>query len=115
MPFYERLTFGLLGTHRFAGAYSWTEGRLSANLALLRGLGLSGSYAISTMGNSLGAAVNFHAPGFTLFLGLDSFLPLLEVTPKYYIPVKSWNTNVNIGLDIAFGKYNGKYPKKKKD
>ncbi len=114
MPFYERLTFGLLGTHRFAGPYSWTEGRLSANLALLRGFGLSGSYAISTFGNSLGGALNFHASGFTLFLGLDSFLPLLDVTPKYYIPVKSWNTNVNLGLNIAFGKYNGQYPKNKK-
>lgn len=114
MPFYERLTFGLLGTHRFAGAYSWTEGRVSANLALLRGLALSGSYAISTFGSSLGAALNIHFSGVTLFAGLDSFTPLLDVTPTYYIPVKSWNTNVNLGLNIAFGKYNGPYPKKKK-
>lgn len=114
VPFYERLTFGLLGTHRFAGAYSWTEGRLSANLALLRGFAISGSYAFSTFGSSLGAAMNLHFSGVTLFAGLDSFSPLLEVTPAYYIPVKSWNTNVNFGLNIAFGKYNGPYPKKKK-
>lgn len=30
IPFYDRLSFGLLGTHRFNGAYSFTEGRLSA-------------------------------------------------------------------------------------
>ena len=58
--------------------------------------------------------MNLHFSGVTLFAGLDSFSPLLEVTPAYYIPVKSWNTNINIGLNIAFGKYNGPYPKKKK-
>lgn len=110
MPFYDRLSVGLLGTHRFAGAYSWTEGRLSLNWALLRVFSLSGSYAISNMGNSLGAVANLHLPGFTLFAGVDSFLPLMNVTPNM-IPIDSCNTNVALGLNIAFGKYNGRFPK----
>ena len=110
MPFYERLSVGVLGTHKFAGAYSWTEGRFSLNWALLRVLSLSGSYAVSTMGNSLGAAMNIHLPGFTLFAGVDSFLPLTNVTPNM-IPIDSCNTNVAVGLNIAFGKYHGRFPK----
>lgn len=110
MPFYNRLSVGLLGTHHFAGAYSWTEGRASINWALLRFFALSGSYAISTLGNSCGAAVNIHLPGFTLFAGVDSFLPMLNVTPSY-IPIDACNTNVTVGLNIAFGKYHGRYPK----
>lgn len=113
MPFYERLSVGALATHRFAGAYSWTEGRFSLNWALLRVFALSGSYAISDFGSSYGAAVNFHLPGLTLFAGVDSFKPLLNVTPQF-IPIDQLNTNVTLGLNLAFGKYKGQYPKKEK-
>jgi hypothetical protein len=112
MPFYKRLSIGLLGTHHFAGAYSWTEGRASVNWALLRIFAVSGSYAISTHGTSFGAACNIHLPGLTLFAGVDSFLPLLNVTPSY-IPIDACNTNVSLGLNIAFGKYHGRYQKNK--
>lgn len=112
LPFYKRLSLGVLGTHRFAGAYSWTEGRFSLNWALLRFFSLSGSYAISNMGDSFGGAVNIHLPGLTLFAGVDSFLPLTNVTPKY-IPIDSCNTNLAVGLNISFGKYNGRFPRNK--
>ena len=110
LPFYKRLSIGILGTHHFAGAYSWTEGRASINWALLRIFAISGSYAVSTHGNSLGAACNIHLPGLTLFAGVDSFLPLLNVTPSY-VPIDNCNTNLTVGLNIAFGKYNGRFPK----
>lgn len=112
LPFYERLSVGLLGTHRFGGVYSWTEGRFSLNWALLRVFSLSGSYAISTIGDSMGAAVNFHLPGLTLFAGLDSFLPMMNLTPEY-IPIDALNTNMTFGLNLAFGKYKGRFPKNK--
>ena len=112
LPFYKPLSIGLLGTHHFAGAYSWTEGRASVNWALLRIFAVSGSYAISTHGTSFGAACNIHLSGLTLFAGVDSFLPLLNVTPSY-IPIDACNTNVALGLNIAFGKYHGRYPKNK--
>ena len=112
LPFYERLSIGVLGTHHFAGAYSWTEGRASINWALLRIFAISGSYAVSTHGSSLGAACNIHLPGLTLFAGVDSFLPLLNVTPTY-IPIDNCNTNLTVGLNISFGKYHGRFPKNK--
>lgn len=113
MPFYERLSFGLLGTRRFNGAYSWTEGRLSANVAPLNWLSLAADYAISDFGHSVGAALNIHAKGFTMFIGTDSFLPLCSVTPKYFIPVERLNTNLAFGLNISFGKYKGRFVKDK--
>lgn len=111
MPFYERLSFGVLGTHRFDGAYSWTEGRISANIAPLRVLSASCSYAISDFGNSFGAAVNLHAGGLTIFAGLDSILPLGHLNPQY-IPVDNWNTNLTLGLNMTLGAYKGRFPKK---
>ena len=108
MPFYERLTFGILGTQRIDGIYSWTEGRVSANLAPTRWFSLSASGALSNYGKSAGGAVNIHLPGLNLYAGVDSYLPLLNVTPQY-IPIDSFNTNVTLGLAITFGKAKGRY------
>ena len=111
MPFWQRLSAGVLGTYRFDGPYSWWEARGSVNLALLRWFSLSGNYAYSTYGESYGAAVNFHPNGINLFVGIDSYKPALNLT-RQYIPIDSFNTNLAVGLNIAFGKYHGRYPKK---
>lgn len=110
MPFYERLTFGLLATQRIDGPYSWTEGRLSANLAPVNWFSIAASYAFSHFGSSLGGVVNIHLPGFNLYAGLDSLLPLAEVTPQF-VPVNALNTNLTFGLTFAFGKAVGRYRK----
>lgn len=112
LPFYKRLTVGALGTHHMDGAYSWSEARMSVNWALLRIFSVSGSYAISTIGESLGAAANIHIPGLTLYAGIDSLLPVMNMTPSY-IPIDACNTNVTVGLNIAFGKYRGRYMREK--
>ena len=112
MPFWQRLSVGALASARVDGPYSWYEGRASVNCALFRWFSFSGSYAYSTFGESYGAAVNFHPKGINLFVGIDSFKPLLNVT-KQYVPIDSFNTNATIGLNIAFGKYKGRYPKRK--
>ena len=101
MPFYERLSFGLLGTHRFNGAYSWTEGRLAANVMPVDCIGLAASCAVSNFGGSFGGIVNFVFPGFNFFVGVDSFM--LKVSPQY-IPVEKFNTNLALGFNITFGK-----------
>lgn len=101
MPFYDRLSFGLLGTHRFNGAYSWTEGRLSANITPVDCIGLAVSGAVSEFGGSIGGIVNFVFPGINLFVGVDSFM--VKVSPQF-IPVEKFNTNLALGLNITFGK-----------
>ena len=113
VPFYTRISFGVLGTHRFEGVHSWTEGRFSLNYAPFRWFSVSGNYAMSTFGESYGAAVNLHPKGFNLFLGVDSFKPALNMTPEK-ITSSELNTNVKLGLTFPFGKYNGRYPKKEK-
>ena len=108
MPFYERLAFGILGTQRVDGIYSWTEGRLSANLAPVNFFSMAASYAVSNFGSSVGGAVNIHLPGLNIYAGLDSFLPLMNVTPQF-VPIDSANTNFTFGLTFTFGKAQGRY------
>jgi hypothetical protein len=112
MPFYERLAFGALYTQQIEGKYSWSEGRLAMSLAPARWFALSANYALSHFGHSWGGAVNIHLPGFGIFAGVDSFAPFLNMTPQY-VPVNPLNTNFALGLNLTFGKYNGRYPKEK--
>ena len=100
MPFYERLSFGLLGTHRFNGAYSWTECRLAANVMPVDCIGIAASYGLSNFGGSFGGIVNFVFPGFNFFLGVDSFK--FKVSPQF-IPVEKFNTSLALGFNITFG------------
>ena len=100
MPFYDRLSFGLLASHRFNGAYSWTEGRLSANVNPVDFIGIAASCGVSNYGGSFGGVVNFVFPGFNFFLGVDSFM--CKVSPQF-IPVKKLNTNLALGFNITFG------------
>lgn len=114
LPFYERLSAGILASHRFNGSHSWTEGRFSVNWALLRWFSLAASYAISDFGHSFGGAVNLHPKGFSIFLGTDSFRPLTSFSPEM-IPLNELNTNVVFGVNFPFGKYNGRFPKQARE
>lgn len=111
IPFYKRLSVGVLATHRFDGSYTWKELRGSVNWALFRWLSFSASHAESTFGQSFGGAVNFHPRGINIFVGVDSFKPAMNVTPQY-IPVDSFNTTVAAGVNFSIGKYRGRYPRK---
>lgn len=113
LPFYKRFSIGALGTYRLDGPYSWWEARASANWALFRWLSFSASYAQSTYGESYGGAINFHPAGLNIFVGLDSFKPALNLT-KQFIPIDSFNTNIVAGVNLAFGKYHGRFPRKSK-
>lgn len=114
IPSYQNLSFGLLGTYRFDGPYSWWEARASINFTPIRWFSITGNYAHSTYGGSYGAAFNLYLGCLNLFAGVDSFKPLLNMTPQY-IPIDSMNTNLALGLNIAFGKYHGRFPKKSKN
>ena len=98
LPSCRQLTFGLLGQHHFAGQYSWTEGRLSANWAPLEWIDGGVNVALSTFCASAGWILNIHPGGFNLFLGMDH---ILGKQTKEGVPLSS-NANINLGMNIAF-------------
>lgn len=100
MPFYRKLTGGFLFTHRFAGCFSWTEGRFSANYKPFDWMGLAVNYGASTFGSSLGWMLNFHPKGFTFFIGSDH--QFFKITPQV-LPVGKASMNINVGMSITFG------------
>lgn len=99
-PFYDKLHFGFLSSTRINGKYSWSEGRLSANVAPVKWVDAGVNYAISSFGSSFGWLLNFHPRGFNFFIGMDHLMG--KVSPQF-IPVKSGNMNVSLGFNVTFG------------
>lgn len=97
-PFYRKLTFGLLNTTRIHGKYSWTNFRLSANVAPTKAFSAGVNFALGSFGTSFGWILNVHPKGFNLFLGMDHTIGKLT---KQGIPLSS-NTEVNMGINFPF-------------
>lgn len=100
MPFYRNLTAGFLFTQRINGPFSWTEGRLSANLKPSKWFDCTLNVGQSTYSTSMGWMLNFHPRGFNFFIGSDH--QFFKITPQV-LPVGNANMNINIGFNVTFG------------
>lgn len=98
LPVYRKLHFGFLSSTRIAGKYTWTEARISANIAPVKCFSADVNFAVGTYGVGFGWMLNLHTKGINLFLGMDRTLG--EVT-KQFVPTNS-NASVNFGLNFPF-------------
>ena len=99
LPMYDKLSFGLLSTTRFNGPYTWSEGRLSANVSPLSWLEGGVNVAVSSFGTSAGWILNLHPKGFSIFLGMDCLVG--KVNPQF-IPVNNANASFSCGFNVTF-------------
>lgn len=111
LPSYDKLSFGLLGRHRFAGDFSWTEGRLSANWAPLKWLDGGMSIGASNFGVSTGWVLNIHPRGYNFFVGMDHIFGKMS---KEFIPLSS-NAQFSVGMSVTWAKKEKLDVKKKKE
>ena len=98
LPVYRKLTFGLLSSARINGDHTWTEGRLSANVAPLKWLDGGINVAVNSYTASMGWVLNIHPKGQNFFIGMDH---LLGKTSKEFIPLSS-NASVCVGFNVAW-------------
>ena len=98
LPVYRKMTFGLLGTSRFCGDFSWTEARLSANWKPLSWLDGGMTAALGSLTSSIGCVVNIHPKGFNFFIGTDHIIGKMS---KEGIPLSSCGS-VSVGMNIAW-------------
>lgn len=98
LPVYDKVRFGLLGTYRFQGNYSWGEGRLSANYAPLKWLELGVSGSMGTYGGSFGWMINVHPKHLNIFAGMDKCIGKLA---KPCIPLSS-NVQFSFGINYTW-------------
>ncbi len=98
LPMYRKLSFGLLNSTRLLGDYTWTEFRLSANVAPVKAFSAGANIAMGTYGFSFGWLMNVKVTGFNMFLGMDH---LTGKFAKQGVPV-SGNASVNLGINFPF-------------
>lgn len=98
LPAYDKLTFGLMNTTRLQGENTWTEFRLSANVAPVKFFSAGVNVAAGTYGAAFGWIMSIHPKGFSLFAAMDHTLG--KVT-KEFIPLTSKGT-FNLGVNIPF-------------
>lgn len=98
LPVYRKVSFGALCTSRINGAYSWTEGRLSANYAPLSWLDGGVNVAVNSFTTSMGWVLNLHPKGYNFFIGMDH---ILGKTSKEMIPLSS-NASLALGMSITW-------------
>lgn len=101
LPVYDRLTFGALSSTRINGADSWSEMRLSANVAPIDWFEATVNYGLSNFGSDMGIMLNFHPRFFNFFVAAG--LPLSHFEPAYFAPIGRANLNFNIGIAFPFG------------
>ncbi|MEL7585095.1 MAG: DUF5723 family protein [Prolixibacteraceae bacterium] len=100
LPFYRRLSAGFLWTTRFHKLNTWTEARLSANMAPTAWFDFSVNYGVSNLATSLGWIFNFHPRGVNFFIGSDQML--LKINSQG-IPLNNMNAGILAGMNITFG------------
>jgi len=98
LPAYRPMSFGFLSSTRIQGAYSWTEGRLSANWTPLKWLDGGVNLAVSSFTTSMGWVLNIHPKGFNFFVGMDH---ILGKQTKEGIPLSS-NASLALGMNITW-------------
>ena len=97
MPFYDKMTAGLLGMYRLDNIFNWWEVRASVNARPLDWLSLTVNLGPSKYGMSYGAAAAVTTGVLQFFLGTDAYAP--EITPQF-VPLGRLNHNLILGLAV---------------
>lgn len=102
MPFYDKLSVGILASYRDNGAKvdATREIRAGATFTPHRSLGLTANYGIGNYGQTVGFAASLRLPGLNIYAGTDRWF--FNVTPNF-IPIDPLFTTVNAGVVLAFG------------
>lgn len=100
LPFYKKVSAGVLYTHCFDDFYSYDQTSLVLSYSPNRVLDFAASSTFTNFGTSFGALANIHCKGFGLFIGTDCFVGDLS---DHYIPNENMNFNITFGLNIALG------------
>lgn len=98
LPYYRRLTFGLVNSTRFNGPFTTTDFRFSANVNPVDCLSCSANLSAGTYGAGFGWLVNLNVKGFNLFVGMDRTFGKLT---KQFVPLNS-NGEFNFGMNFPF-------------
>ncbi len=105
MPFYRRLSVGLLYSGCFDKAYTYNQGSLVVNCSPLDFLDIAVSGRVNSYGSGFGLMLNLHVTGYAFFIGTDCFMNKVN---KQFIPINNLNSHFSFGMCFSLGKAKSK-------
>lgn len=102
MPFYDKLSVGVLATYHNAKYSSWFDARLGATITPARIISLTGNIGYGSFGPIWGSALDLHLGPINLLVGVDSFLGKYGTLAGIPVPLKGFPMNAHVGLCITF-------------
>lgn len=115
MPFYNRLSVGLLGTYRVSKVSPWWDARAGLTVTPLDWLSFTGDIGYGLYGMNWGGGMSLNLGPFNLMVVLDSYAGNVSKIAlgkfKLPAPVSAFNCNLKAGLTISFGSRHNDFKK----
>ena len=102
MPFYDRLSAGVLATYHNSAYIPWFDARLGVTITPVDLIGLSANIGTGTFGPTFGAALDAHLGPVNILFGLDSFIGKAGKFSGIPIPLNAFMANVHAGIAFTF-------------
>jgi len=109
MPFYERLSVGLLATCKIDKYNSNVGARLGATVTPLDWLSITGNYGVNSYCKSYGLALSLNAANLNFVFGYEGYSGKVsnnkakEILSPFVTPLGSFQNMVKAGVNITFG------------
>lgn len=104
MPFYDRLSAGLLAAYRTNEYIGWFDLRGGLTVTPLDWLSLCGTVGLNSYCPTCGAALSFNLVSFNFFVSAESFIGEMAKIGDMPVPVNTFREQLNFGINITFGK-----------
>lgn len=120
MPFYDRLSVGLLASYRIDKYAPSLEARLGATVTPIDWFSITGNYGINTYGRTFGAALSLNLLNLNFVLGYEGYsgktgkVSFSEGAEPVAVPLGSFMEMVKLGVNITFGKRHNTFKPLKK-
>lgn len=109
MPFYDRLSVGLLASYRIDKFNPCLGAKVGATVTPVDWLSLTGNYGINSFGKNYGLALSLNALNFNVVLGYEGYsgkISRVNVADILSIgtPLGPFQNMIKLGINITFGK-----------
>lgn len=102
MPFYDKLSAGVLATYHNSAYIPWFDARLGVTVTPVSLIGISANIGTGTFGPTFGAALDAHLGPVNILLGLDSFMGKAGKYSGIPIPLNAFMANIHAGIAFTF-------------
>ena len=102
MPFYDKLSAGVLATYHNSAYTPWFDARLGVTVTPVSLIGISANIGTGTFGPTFGAALDAHLGPVNILFGLDSFMGKAGKYSGVPIPLNAFMANIHAGIAFTF-------------